>query len=137
MWGDGAADLVIENSYVSVRTPRFTDGTRVIETDGRFSLGYPRKDGGEEINARIRATRWPLTDLRHAFLLDDYPLDGRMSGEFHLYGKYETPFGFGKTADRRRRRRGREPFETATASLRFEGAACASTGSKAPRPAGR
>jgi translocation and assembly module TamB len=92
----------------------------VVETEGRFALGYPRRDGGEEIDARVRLINRPLADLRHAFLLDDYPIEGKVSGEFHLYGKYETPFGFGRMQidegvayD--------EPFETATASLRFEG----------------
>ena len=95
-WGRGTADLIIEDSYVALTNARVTDGTSLIETEGRFALGYPRKDGGEEINARIRTTRWRLTDLRHAFTLDDWPLDGRLSGEFHLYGKYESPFGFGR-----------------------------------------
>ena len=67
----------------------------MIDADGRFSLGYPRKDGGEEINARVRLTDRPIADLRHAFELDDYPVAGRLSGEFHLNGEYETPFGFG------------------------------------------
>ena len=90
-WGRATGDLVIEDSYVSLNNARVTNGSAHIETEGRFALGYPRKDGGEEINARIRATRWPLTELRHAFQLDDWPLDGTMSGEFHLYGKYQTP----------------------------------------------
>jgi len=71
-------------------------GGSTIEADGRFSLGYPRRDLGEEINARVRVTKRPIRDLRHAFLLDDYPVEGLLSGEFHLYGKYETPLGFGR-----------------------------------------
>lgn len=121
VWGDGAADIVIEDGYVTVANSRIRQGSSVLEADGRFALGYPRKDGGEEINARVRITDRPLADLRHAFLLDDYPVDGRLSGEFHLYGRYETPYGFG----RMRIDDGiayREAFEWATASLRFEGA---------------
>ena len=38
--------------------------------------GYPRTDGGDEIDARVRLTRRPLVDLRHAFELDDYPIEG-------------------------------------------------------------
>ena len=76
---------------------------------------------GEEINARVRLTDRPIADLRHAFLLDDYPVDGRLSGEFHLYGKFETPFGFGRM-DITHGIAYKEPFESATASLRFEGA---------------
>jgi translocation-and-assembly-module (TAM) inner membrane subunit TamB-like protein len=119
-WGRASGDLIIEDSYVSLANAQVTDGIALIETDGRFTLGYPRKDGGEEINARIRATRWPLGDLRHAFVLDDWPLDGKLSGEFHLYGKYETPFGFGKLQIDEGSA-WRELFETASASLRFEG----------------
>ena len=127
---------VIEDSYVSLTNAQVTDGTALIETDGRFALGYPRKDGGEEINARIRATRWPLTDLRHAFVLDDWPLDGRLSGEFHLYGKYETPFGFGNCRSTTAPR-GRSPSRRRRPRCGSRAAACGSTASKAPRPAAR
>jgi hypothetical protein len=119
-WGRATGDLVIEDGYVSITNARVTNGSGVIETEGRFALGYPRKDGGEEINARIRATRWGLDDLRHAFVLDDWPLEGRMSGEFHLYGKYTRPYGFGRL----RIDDGsawQEAFQTASTSLRFEG----------------
>jgi hypothetical protein len=119
-WGRGTARVVIENSYVTVSESVITDGTSEIRTDGKFSLGYPRRDTGEEINARVRINRRRLADLRHAFELDDYPVDGTVSGEYHLYGKYETPFGFGRLAIDDGTAYG-EPFETATASLRFEG----------------
>src|SRR5699024_10279327 len=120
VWGVGRGDVVIENSYVTVaNTSVERDGSR-IEADGRFSLGYPRKDGGEEINARVKLTRRPLADLRHAFLLDGYPVDGLLSGEFHLYAHYETPFGFGRMDIENGVAYG-EPFDTASASLRFEG----------------
>jgi hypothetical protein len=121
VWGDGAADIVIEHGYVTVQNSAIRSGKSVIEAEGRFSLGYPRKDGGEEINARVRLTDRPIADLRHAFLLDDYAVDGRLSGEFHLYGKFETPFGFGKLEIAEGVAYG-EPFERASASLRFEGA---------------
>ena len=104
VWGAAEGDLVIENGYVTLTNARVTAGDAVVETEGRFALGYPRRDGGEEIDARVRLTNRPLADLRHAFLLDDYPIEGKVSGEFHLYGKYETPFGFGRHADRRGRR---------------------------------
>jgi translocation and assembly module TamB len=91
-----------------------------MRAEGRFSLGYPRKDLGEELNARINATDWPLTDLRHAFDMDEYPLDGDLSGEFHLYGAYTGPFGFGRVTvapaiayD--------EHIARASAALRFDG----------------
>jgi hypothetical protein len=120
VWGRGTAKVVIENSYVTVSESVITDGASEIRTDGKFSLGYPRRDNGEEINARVRITRRPLADLRHAFELDDYPVEGTVSGEYHLYGKYETPFGFGRLAIDNGVAYG-EPFDTAVAALRFEG----------------
>lgn len=120
VWGDGTARVVIENGYVTVADSVITSGDSEIRADGKFALGYPRRDGGEEINARIRIARRPLGDLRHAFELDDYPVEGVVSGEYHLYGKYETPFGFGRLLIDHGVAYG-EPFDTATASLRFEG----------------
>jgi len=120
MWGDGDAQTVIENGYVDVSRAVVRDGDSSIRVDGRFALGYPRRDGGEEINAQVIVDRRPLVDLRHAFGLDDYDMDGTLSGEFHLYGKYEEPFGFGRmTIDD-----GvvyEERFLRASAGLRFEG----------------
>jgi len=120
VWGAGTGSVVIENSYASVTAGRVRKGDAEIQATGRYSLGYPRRDRGEEMDARVRLTNWPMEDLRHAFLLDDWPVDGRVSGEYHLYGNYETPHGFGRVAivdgvawD--------EPFDRATASLRFEG----------------
>ena len=66
-------------------------------------------------------TRRPLADLRHAFSLDDYPVEGIVSGEYHLYGKYQTPFGFGRLDIDKGVAYG-ETFDVATSSLRFEGA---------------
>jgi hypothetical protein len=120
VWGRGRADVVIENSYVTVSNARVTEGDSEIVANGIFSLGYPRRDTGEELNARVRITRRPLKDLRHAFELDDYPVDGVVSGEYHLYGKYETPHGFGRLVIENGVAYG-ESFDAATASLRFEG----------------
>ncbi|HMC77759.1 MAG TPA: translocation/assembly module TamB domain-containing protein [Vicinamibacterales bacterium] len=121
IWGHGVADLVIQNSYVDIKKSVIErDGSR-IDAEGRFSLGYPRKDGGEEINANVRITRRPLADLRHAFVLDDYPVDGLTSGEFHVYGQYLGPHGVGTLRIDDGKAYG-EPFPVATANLRFEGA---------------
>ena len=120
VWGRASGDLVIEDGYVALTNARVTEGDSVIETEGRYSLGYPRRDGGEEINARVRVRNRPLADLRHAFQLFDYPIEGRVTGEYHLYGKYETPFGFGRLQIDDGVAYG-EKFERATASLRFEG----------------
>ena len=121
IWGHGVADLVIENGYVNIKKSVIEkDGSR-IEAEGKFSLGFPRKDGGEEINANVVIRKRPLADLRHAFVLDDYPVDGLTSGEFHVYGHYLGPNGVGLLQIEEGKAYG-EPFETATANLRFEGA---------------
>jgi hypothetical protein len=120
MWGSGRADLAIENSYIFVSDATMRAGDGEIRADGQFSLGYPRRDGGEEIDARIRVTRWPLAELRHAFNLDDYPVEGTVSGEYQLYGRYQTPLGFGRLNVERGTAYG-ETFDLATAALRFEG----------------
>ncbi len=44
-----------------------------------------------------------------------------MSGDFHLYGQYTQPFGFGRLAIRQGTAYG-EPFAEGAAALRFEGA---------------
>jgi TamB, inner membrane protein subunit of TAM complex len=120
VWGRGRADIEIENGYVVVKNATLVEGDSEIVANGQFSLGYPRRDGGEELNARVRITRRPLKDLRHAFALDDYPVDGLVSGEFHLYRHYETPHGFGRLVVDKGVAYG-ESFDTATSSLRFEG----------------
>ncbi len=120
LWGHGSGDVVIENSYAIVSNAVLTSGDSEIRADGQFSLGYPRKDHGEEIDARVRLMRRPLKDLRHAFELDDYPVEGLISGDFHLYGPYERPFGFGKMTIANGVAYG-ETFEAAASSLRFEG----------------
>jgi translocation and assembly module TamB len=119
-WGRARGDFVVENSYAFVKEAVITAGDSEIVADGQFSLGYPRKDGGEEINARVRLKQRPLADLRHAFELDDYPMDGLVSGEYHLYGNYETPFGVGRLLIEKGVAYG-ETFDSAQASLRFEG----------------
>ena len=80
----------------------------------------PRRDGGEQINARIRIERRPIADLRHAFGLDDYNLDGVFSGEFHVFGDYQRPFGFGAMTITDGVAYG-ERFESANAGVLLEG----------------
>ncbi len=119
LWGHATGDLVIENSYVDISHSAITDGDSRIEADGRFSLGYPRRDGGEEINATVRVHERPLADLRHAFVLDSWPVSGLTSGEFRIFGKYETPSGEGRLQIDRGKAYG-ESFETASSKLTFE-----------------
>jgi hypothetical protein len=121
-WGDIAGHAVIADAYAYVKNVVVTNGaTGRMDIEGTFALGYPRRDGGEEIDARIRASEWPLTDYRAAFELHDYPVFGALGGEIHLYGKYEEPYGFGRiTLDRGTAYD--EPFASGVTSLRFEGA---------------
>jgi hypothetical protein len=120
-WGRGTGKAVIENNYADITDGVFFGhypGSR-IDTAGRYSLGYPRKDKGREIDARINVQRWPLVELRHAFYMDLWPVDGLGSAELHLYGEYERPDGFGSL----RIDNGsawEESFDYATADLRFE-----------------
>ena len=120
VWGQGRADLVVENSYAFVKGAVIRSGASEILADGQFSLGYPRRDHGEEINARVRLTRRPLRDLRHAFELDDWPVEGFVSGDYHVYGNYETPSGYGRLIIDQGVAYG-ETFDQAQSSLRFEG----------------
>ncbi|HKY22096.1 MAG TPA: translocation/assembly module TamB domain-containing protein [Vicinamibacterales bacterium] len=119
-WGKGRAALVIQNSYVDVTGGRMEKDGGAIAVDGRFSLGFPRRDKGEEINGRVRVTTWTAEDFKHAFDIDDYDVQGMLTGEYHLYGPYRGPFGFGTLTIDNGVAYG-EPFETATGTLRFEG----------------
>ncbi len=121
VWGSARGSAVIQNNYADVKDIVILTGDSAIHADGRFSLGYPRRDRGEEINARIRLTRRPLADVRDAFALYDYPVEGLLSGEYHVYGAYENPYGFGRMTIENGVAYG-EPFNVATSGLRFEGA---------------
>ena len=119
-WGAGEAQIVVENNYVTIRDAVIHDADSEIRAEGLFSLGYPRRDAGEEINARFRVAGRGLDGLRHAFELDDWPVSGRLTGEFHLTGQYEHPIGFGAMTIDDGVAYG-ELFQKATASLRFDG----------------
>ncbi len=121
LWGDGSARIVVEDSYVNVTEGVVRHGDSEIRADGRFALGFPRDDGGEEINTRMRLTRRDIDSLRHALGIDDYPVSGLVSGEFHLTGRYERPIGFGAMSidDGLAYK---EPFQKMSASVRFDGA---------------
>jgi autotransporter translocation and assembly factor TamB len=120
LWGSGSARIVVQNSYVDVTDGIVRLADSEIHADGRFSLGYPRDDGGEEIDARFRAVNRDLDGLRHAFKIDEYPVGGRLTGDFHLTGEYERPVGFGGMTIENGAAYG-EPFQKATASVRFDG----------------
>ena len=119
-WGSGSAQIVVENRYLNVTDGVVRAGDSAIRADGLFSLGYPRDDRGEQINARIRVARRDLDSLRHAFGIDEYPVSGLLSGEFHLTGEYQRPIGFGAMTLADGVAYG-ERFQTAASSLRFDG----------------
>ncbi len=120
VWGAGEAHILVDNGYVRVTDGIVKQNDSDMRFDGLFSLGFPRDDGGEEINARIRVVRRDVDSLRHAFGIDDYPVSGLLSGEFHLTGEYLRPVGFGGMTLEKLVAYG-EPFDAATASLRFDG----------------
>src|SRR5690606_21421513 len=61
-WGDASGHAVIAEGYAEVTDATIVAGDSRIEADGRFSLGFPREDGGEELNARVRIVERPLAD---------------------------------------------------------------------------
>jgi translocation-and-assembly-module (TAM) inner membrane subunit TamB-like protein len=119
-WGGGRAALVIQNSYVDVTGGHVQKDAGEVQVEGRFSTSFPRRDRGEEMNARVRVTRWPAGDFKHAFNIDEYKVQGALSSDEHVYGPYHGPFGFGTLTIDNGVAYG-EPFETASGSLRFEG----------------
>src|SRR3954464_8338463 len=119
-WGRAAGSAVIQNSYADVKNVVITSGDSSITADGRFSLGFPRRDNGEELDARITIVNRPIVDLRHAFDLDEYRLDGTLSGVFHVYGHYTAPLGAGEMKIVDGVAYG-ESFESATMALSLEG----------------
>lgn len=120
LWGTGSAQILVEDKYVTVKDGVVRHGASEIRADGLFALGYPREDRGEEINARIRVARRDLDGLRHAFGIDEYPVSGLLSGEFHLTGAYERPIGFGAMTVNDGVAYG-ETFQEAASALRFDG----------------
>ena len=120
VWGHTTGHLSIENGYVDITGGVITRGASSVTASGRFSLGYPRKDGGEEINARVEFKDRPMVDLRHAFQLDDWPVNGKVSGEVRLYGKYTRPFGYGNLLIADATAWG-EPFDRGRSPMNFDG----------------
>ena len=122
VWGRASGDLVIEDRYLDITNGMIGDRPEEsIQTTGRFAMGYPRADGGEQMRARIRIAGWPLGDIRHAFQQDEWPVDGTIGlANLNLYGEYEHVKGTGDL----RIDRGvawKEHFETASGQLEFDG----------------
>jgi hypothetical protein len=119
-WGDVDGDFVVEDSYANISRATIRQGQSRMDVTGQFSLGYPRADGGEQIDARVRVSERPVADFREAFDLQDYDVDGSLSGDFHVYGDYERPHGFGNMTIARGLAYD-EPFSEASAALEFTG----------------
>ena len=83
------------NSYVDVAAGRMEkDGAQIAVMDA-FSLGFPRRDRGRRL--RPRACGEVDGDRLQARVRDrGYDVEGTLSGEYHLYGPYQGPFGFGR-----------------------------------------
>jgi TamB, inner membrane protein subunit of TAM complex len=121
-WGRATGHVVIENRYVDVTDGVVRQGAEgTIRVNGRFSLGYPREDHGEEIDTHVTVAEWPMAELRHAFGLDDWPVDATIgSADVQLHGPYHGPLGSGTV----RLDNGvawKEHFAKASGSLAFEG----------------
>ncbi len=121
LWGRGEGRIAYENKYIDVADGRVRLNGSEIVADGRFSAGFPRDDGGEEIDARFRVVRRDVDSLRHAFGIDDYRVSGFLTGDFHLTGQYTRPVGYGALTIEEGVAYG-EPFQKATSTVRFDGA---------------
>ena len=120
-WGDGTGQIVVENSYLNLTSGVFRRDEAELQVDGSFSLGGARDDGGEEMNAVFSMTSFPSAAIRGAFGLEEgYTIEGPTTGEVHLYGAYRRLFGIGRVTLDHPVAYG-EPFDSATAGLRFEG----------------
>jgi translocation and assembly module TamB len=120
VWGSVRGKASIENSYVDVTDVTITSGSSLITTTGRYSLGFPRKDHGEEINAHVEIAGRPVADLRHAFGIDEYDIEGLLTGSFDITGKYLEPEGAGRLEIANAVFYG-EPVDSATSALQLEG----------------
>jgi hypothetical protein len=120
-WGRAVGDIVIQNNEVRISKGVIGDTPQsTILADGVFHLGF-RKDGGEEINAHVQINNWPLADLRHAFDMDTWPVDGVVgAAELQLNGAYKGMFGSGALRIDRGSAWG-ETFDTASGDLTFNG----------------
>jgi hypothetical protein len=120
VWGSVRGKALIQNSYVDVTDVTITSGTSVITTTGRYSLGFPRKDLGEEIYAHIEIKGRPVVDLRQAFGIEEYDIDGLLTGTFDVKGKYLEPEGSGRMEIANAIFYG-EPVDAATSAVQLEG----------------
>ena len=118
-WGSGRGAITVEDAYLHVADGMFYEGPARLQVDGRFALGS-RDDGNDEIDASFHFVSFPARLVRDAFSLEGYDIEGPLTGEIRLFGEYRRPFGVGRMALADPVAYG-EPFDSATAGLRFEG----------------
>jgi hypothetical protein len=124
-WGAATGRVVIENGYMHLTDGVITheSGGKVF-TSGKYSLGYPRADGGEEIAADVRVQSMPLDPLKTAFELTDWPVTGTIaSAMLRLENKYLHLSDGGKPGSMQilNGTAWGESFEAVTSTLVFEG----------------
>ena len=90
------AHIVVENSYVDGhRRRRSASATRRSAPTG-CSRSATRATTAARRSTRGSASRAATsTACATRFSIDDYPVSGLLTGEFHLTGEYERPIGFG------------------------------------------
>ncbi len=100
------AHIVVENGYVDRDATASCGSAARRSTPTACSRSATRATTAARRSTRGSASsRRDLDSLRHAFQIDDYPVSGLLSGEFHLTGEYEQPDRLRRHDDRRRRRR--------------------------------
>ena len=121
IWGDAEGDVVVENSYANVTNA--VDHARHV-THGRVGpvlarLSAPRRGRGDQ---RAHPHRRPpgLSICSMRSISRTIRSTASLPGEFHVYGPYTRPFGFGRMTIDDGTAYG-ERFSTASAGLRFEG----------------
>ena len=121
-WGTAVADIAIEGGYVDITNSRILgrETEAVIVPKGRFALGF-REDAAEEIAAQVVISNWPMEDLKVAFGLEDWSMDGTVGlADLNLRGEYREMYGSGHVRIDRGVAWG-ERFESARAEVELEG----------------
>jgi len=119
-WSRAVGDVDIADDFVRVThgVVGDSDAARIL-VDGRFAFGAHYV--GDELTGKFKVEHWPLTDFKAAFpALKDWPVEGTGTADLDLHGPYHRPVGKG-TLRIDQGSAWREPFDTATADLAFEG----------------
>ena len=117
VWGTVTGRAVIENTYADVTSGVIVDdGSRRCRSDGRFSLGFPRRDarrGDQRAHPRHPPAAEPTCATRSTWTTTTST--GCSPASSTSSATTSTPFGFGQMAIVEGVAYG-EPFETATAA---------------------